>query len=36
MEMYPEKFSVQKSIEEVTNVVSPMARTKILKLILMY
>ncbi len=28
MEMYPEKFSVKKSIEEVTNVVSPLAKHK--------
>lgn len=28
MEMYPERFSVKKSIEEVTNVVSPLARNK--------
>ena len=28
MEIYPERFSVKKSIEEVTNVVSPLARNK--------
>jgi PAS domain S-box-containing protein len=28
MEIYPERFSVKKSIEEVTNVVSPLAKNK--------
>jgi PAS domain S-box-containing protein len=28
MEIFPEKFEIRKSIEEVTNVVSPMARNK--------